>query len=90
MIEKLQLRKNFIRQLIFLAAFTGGFLSVPGYSAELKETVDTKTEQEVYLFKKHRINYIEISKQRVKDAETRYRVEGNKLKLFQIPLYGSS
>ena len=49
---------------------------------EGRKFIGIEKNQEVYLFKKHRADYIGISKRRIKEAETRYLVESNKLKLF--------
>lgn len=38
--------------------------------------------QGVYLFKKHQIDYINICKQRIKEAKEQYKIESRKVKLF--------
>lgn len=58
---------------------------------ENRKYIGIEKNQEVYLFKKYRTDYVAVSKQRIKEAETLYKkIENNKLKLFQIPAYGSS
>jgi len=49
---------------------------------EGRKFVGIEKNQEVYLFKKHKVDYIKISKQRIKEAETQYKAERSKLKLF--------
>jgi len=49
---------------------------------EGRKFIGIEKNKEVYLFKKHWVDYIEVSKKRIKDAETQYRIESNKLKLF--------
>ncbi|TSC72831.1 MAG: modification methylase [Parcubacteria group bacterium Gr01-1014_38] len=49
---------------------------------ERRKFIGVEKNQEVYLFKKHKVDYIEVSKQRIKEAETQYKAESNKLKLF--------
>ncbi len=49
---------------------------------EGRKFIGIEKNEDVYLFKKHKINYIEVSKKRIKEAETQRRAESNKLKLF--------
>lgn len=49
---------------------------------EGRKFIGIEKNREVYLFKKHQVDYIDVSKQRIKEAETRYKIESNKLKLF--------
>ena len=49
---------------------------------EGRKFVGIEKNQEVYLFKKHKVDYIKVSKQRIKEAETQYKAERSKLKLF--------
>ena len=35
--------------------------------------------EDVYLFKKHKVDYIEVCKQRIKEAESQYRAISSKL-----------
>ena len=49
---------------------------------EGRKFVGIEKNQEVYLFKKHKVDYIEVCKQRIKEAEAQYKAESNKLKLF--------
>lgn len=49
---------------------------------EGRKFIGIEKNQEVYLFKKHKVNYVEVSKQRIKKAEAQYRAESSKLKLF--------
>lgn len=49
---------------------------------EGRKFIGIEKNQEVYLFKKHKVDYIEVSKQRIKEAETQYKAKSNKLKLF--------
>ena len=49
---------------------------------EGRKFVGIEKNQEVYLFKKRKVDYIKISKQRIKEAETQYKAERSKLKLF--------
>lgn len=49
---------------------------------EGRKFVGIEKNEEVYLFKKHKIDYVEISKRRIKEAEAQYKAESNKLKLF--------
>lgn len=49
---------------------------------EGRKFIGIEKNKEVYLFKKDKINYIDICKQRIKNAEEKYRIESNKLKLF--------
>ena len=49
---------------------------------EGRKFIGIEKNEDVYLFKKHKVDYIEVSKKRIKEAETQYRAENNKLKLF--------
>ena len=49
---------------------------------EGRKFIGIEKNQEVYLFKKNRVDYIEICKQRIKEAETQYKAESNRIKLF--------
>ncbi len=49
---------------------------------EGRKFIGIEKNQEVYLFKKHKVDYVEVSKRRVKKAEIQYKMESNKLKLF--------
>ncbi|MBI2415032.1 MAG: site-specific DNA-methyltransferase [Candidatus Kerfeldbacteria bacterium] len=49
---------------------------------EGRKFVGIEKNKEVYLFKKHKVDYVEVSKQRIKKAEAQYKAESNKLKLF--------
>ena len=49
---------------------------------EGRKFIGIEKNQDVYLFKKHKVDYIEISKKRIKEAEAQYKAESNKLKLF--------
>ena len=49
---------------------------------EGRKFIGIEKNEDVYLFKKHKVDYIEVSKKRIKDAETQRRAESNKLKLF--------
>lgn len=49
---------------------------------EGRRFIGIEKNQEVYLFKKHKVDYIEVCKQRIKEAEAQYRVQSNELKLF--------
>jgi site-specific DNA-methyltransferase (adenine-specific)/modification methylase len=49
---------------------------------EGRKFIGIEKNQEVYLFKKHKVDYVEISKKRIKQAEIQYKIEINKLKLF--------
>ena len=49
---------------------------------EGRKFVGIEKNQEVYLFKKQMVDYIEVSKQRIKEAEALHKVETNRLKLF--------
>lgn len=49
---------------------------------EGRKFIGIEKNQDVYLFKKHKVDYIEVSKKRIKEAEAQYRVQNNKLKLF--------
>lgn len=49
---------------------------------EGRKFIGIEKNQEVYLFKKKKVDYIEICKRRIKEAEERYKTESGKLKLF--------
>jgi len=49
---------------------------------EGRKFIGIEKNKEVYLFKKHKIDYIQISKQRILEAETQYKTAIKKLKLF--------
>ena len=49
---------------------------------EGRKFVGIEKNREVYLFKKHKVDYIEVSKRRIKEAEAVHKAENNKLKLF--------
>ena len=49
---------------------------------EGRNFIGIEKNQEVYLFKEKKIDYIKVCKQRVKKAEAQYKAENNKLKLF--------
>ena len=49
---------------------------------EGRKFIGIEKNQEVYLFKKKRVDYIEVCKKRVKEAEKQYAIESNKLRLF--------
>ena len=49
---------------------------------EGRKFIGIEKNQDVYLFKKHKVDYIEVSKMRIKEAEAQYKDESNKLKLF--------
>lgn len=46
---------------------------------EGRKYIGIEKNQEVYLFKKHRVDYIEVSKQRIKEAEAQYKAISSKL-----------
>lgn len=49
---------------------------------EGRKFIGIEKNQEVYLFKKERVNYIEVCRERIKEAEKQYHIENNKLRLF--------
>ncbi|MBI2062418.1 MAG: site-specific DNA-methyltransferase [Candidatus Yanofskybacteria bacterium] len=49
---------------------------------EGRKFVGVEKNQEVYLFKNHRVDYIQVSKQRIEEAGTQYKAENKKLKLL--------
>ena len=49
---------------------------------EGRKFIGIEKNEDVYLFKKHKVDYIEISKKRIKEAEAQHKAESNKLKLF--------
>lgn len=49
---------------------------------EGRKFVGIEKNQEVFLFKKHKVDYIKISRQRIEEAEIQYKAENKKLKLF--------
>jgi len=49
---------------------------------EGRKFIGIEKNQEVYLFKNKRVNYIEVCKKRIKKAQADYKSESNKLRLF--------
>ena len=49
---------------------------------EGRKFIGIEKNQEVYLFKKKKIDYIEVCKKRIKEAEEQFKAESSKLKLF--------
>ena len=49
---------------------------------EGRKYIGIEKNEEVYLFKKHEVDYVDICKHRIKEAEEKYKIESNKLKLF--------
>lgn len=49
---------------------------------EGRKFIGIEKNKEVYLFKKKRVDYIEVCKQRIKEAKEQYAIESNRLKLF--------
>jgi len=49
---------------------------------EGRKFIGVEKNQEVYLFKKHRVDYINVCKQRIKEAQEQYKIERSKVKLF--------
>jgi site-specific DNA-methyltransferase (adenine-specific)/modification methylase len=49
---------------------------------EGRKFIGIEKNDDVFLFKKHEIDYVDISKQRVKEAEAQFKAESNKLRLF--------
>jgi site-specific DNA-methyltransferase (adenine-specific) len=49
---------------------------------EGRKFIGIEKNDDVFLFKKHKVDYVDISKQRIKEAEAQYKAESNKLKLF--------
>lgn len=49
---------------------------------EGRKFIGIEKNEDVYLFKKHEVDYIEVSKKRIKEAEAVHKAESNKLKLF--------
>jgi len=49
---------------------------------EGRKFIGIEKNQEVYLFKKKKVDYIEICKQRIKEAQEQRKIKNNKLKLF--------
>jgi DNA modification methylase len=49
---------------------------------EGRRFIGIEKNQEVYLFKKKKVDYIEVCNQRIKEAQECYKAESNKLKLF--------
>jgi len=49
---------------------------------EGRKFIGIEKNQEVYLFKKKKVDYIEVCKQRIKEAQEQRKIENNKLKLF--------
>lgn len=46
---------------------------------EGRKFIGIEKNEEVYLFKKHEVDYIDICKRRIKEAEEKYKIESNKL-----------
>jgi len=46
---------------------------------EGRKFIGIEKNQEVYLFKKHRVDYIDVSKKRIEEAEVQYKATSNKL-----------
>jgi len=49
---------------------------------EGRKFIGIEKNQEVYLFKKKKVDYIKVCKQRIKEAKEQFRAESNKLKLL--------
>lgn len=49
---------------------------------EGRKFIGIEKNQEVYMFKNRKVNYIEVCKQRTKAAQEQYELEANKLRLF--------
>ena len=49
---------------------------------EGRKFIGIEKNQEVYLFKKHRVDYIDVCEQRIKEAWDLYKMESSKMKLF--------
>ena len=49
---------------------------------EGRKFIGIEKNQEVYLFKKHQVDYIDVCKQRIKEAQEQYKIENSKVKLF--------
>lgn len=49
---------------------------------EGRKFIGIEKNQEVFLFKKEKIDYIEVCKQRIREAEAQYKEKSSKLKLF--------
>jgi site-specific DNA-methyltransferase (adenine-specific) len=49
---------------------------------EGRRFIGIEKNQEVYLFKKHRVDYIDVCNQRIKEAHEQYKIESSKVKLF--------
>ena len=49
---------------------------------EGRKFIGIEKNQEVYLFKKKQVNYIDVCNQRIKEAKEKYKIESSKLKLF--------
>lgn len=49
---------------------------------EGRRFIGIEKNQEVYLFKKKRVDYIEVCNNRIKEAQEQYKTESNKLRLF--------
>lgn len=62
------------------ACGSGSFLA--SAILEGRKFIGIEKNQEVYLFKKKRVNYIEICGQRIKEAQEKYKRESNILSLF--------
>ncbi len=46
---------------------------------EGRKFIGIEKNEDVYLFKKHKVDYIEVSKKRIKEAENQYKATSNKL-----------
>jgi len=46
---------------------------------EGRKFIGIEKNEEVYLFKKHEVDYIDICRRRIKEAEQKYKIESNKL-----------
>ncbi len=46
---------------------------------EGRKFIGIEKNEDVYLFKKHKVDYIEVSKRRIKEAEAQYKATNNKL-----------
>ena len=59
----------------FAGSSTTGLVS----AAHGRKFIGIEKNQEVYLFKKHRVDYVEVSQKRIKEAEAHYKAVSNKL-----------
>ncbi len=46
---------------------------------EGRKFIGIEKNEEVYLFKRHKVDYVKISQKRIKEAETQYKIASNKL-----------